>query len=190
MEKMAAGEVYWGFNPDFGPLLDKGQDFCFQYNQTSPSDREHKRHLLEGFLRKVGRNVLPNSPINIDLGNMEIGDDTIINFNFVALDEALIKIGNNCFIGPNCSIYTVVHSLTVEERNQGYMYAKPVTINNNCWLGGSVTVLPGITIGEGSVIGAGSVVTKDIPAGVLAYGNPCKVIRQIKEMPKNDKSDK
>lgn len=190
MEKMAAGEVYWGFNPDFGPLLDKGQDFCFQYNQTPPSDRERKRCLLEGFLRKVGRNVLPNSPINIDLGNMEIGDDTIINFDFVALDEALIKIGNNCFIGPNCSIYTVVHSLTVEERNQGYMYAKPVTIKDNCWLGGSVTVLPGVTIGEGSVIGAGSVVTKDIPAGVLAYGNPCKVIRQIKEMPKNDKSDK
>ena len=190
IEKMAAGEVYWGFNPEFVPPLERGQDLCFQYNQTPPSDKARKRQILEGFLQKAGRNVLPNSPLHIDFGNMEIGDDTIINFNFVALDEALIKIGNNCFIGPNCSIYTVVHSLTTEERNQGYMYAKPVTINDNCWLGGNVTVLPGVSIGEGSVIGAGSVVTKNIPAGVLAYGNPCKVIRQIEEVAEKDKSDK
>lgn len=190
MEKMAAGEVYWGFNPVFGPLLERGQNFCFKYNQTPPSDMDGKRRLLEEFLRKVGRNVLPNSPIHIDLGNMEIGDNTIINFNLVVLDEAFVKIGNNCFIGPNCSIYTVVHSFGYEERNQGYMSAHPVVIGNNCWLCGNVTVLPGVTIGEGSVIGAGSVVTKDIPAGVLAYGNPCKVIKKIGEVVQKDKSDK
>jgi acetyltransferase-like isoleucine patch superfamily enzyme len=181
IEKMAAGEVYWGFHPDFVPPLERGKDFCFLYNQTPPSDKDSKRRLLEEFLQKVGRNVLPNSPIHIDFGNMEIGEDTVINFNLVVLDEALVKIGNHCFIGPNCSIYTVVHSLDYEERNQGFMYAKPVVISDNCWLGGSVTVLPGVTIGEGSVIGAGSVVTKDIPAGVLAYGNPCKVIKKISQ---------
>ena len=95
----------------------------------------------------------------------------------MALDEALIFIGNHCFIGPNCSIYTVTHSLCYEDRNMGLMTAKPVVINDNCWLCGSVTVLPGVIIGRGSVIGAGSLVTKDIPAGVLAYGNPCTVIR-------------
>jgi Acetyltransferase (isoleucine patch superfamily) len=190
MEKMAAGEVYWGFNPEFVPLLERGQDLCFQYNQTPPSDKVRKRQILEGFLQKVGHNVLPNSPIHIDFGNIEIGDNTVINFNLVVLDEALVTIGNHCFIGPNCSIYTVVHSLGYEDRNQGYMSAHPVVISDNCWLCGNVTVLPGVTIGEGSVIGAGSVVTKDIPAGVLAYGNPCKVIKKIDEVVQKNKSDK
>lgn len=190
IEKMAAGETYWGFNPEFVPLLEKGKDFCFRYNQTPPSDKDGKHRLLEEFLRKVGRNVLPNSPIHIDFGNVEIGDDTVINFNLVVLDEALVKIGSRCFIGPNCSIYTVEHPLNYEDRNHGIMSAKPVVISDNCWLCGNVTVLPGVTIGEGSVIGAGSLVSKDIPSGVLAYGNPCRIIKKINQKSQKDKSDK
>jgi len=179
LEKMAAGELYCGFNSDFVPPLERGQDFCFRYNCLPPSNKDDKRLILEEFLLKVGDRVIVNGPMHIDLGNVEIGDNTIINFNFIALDEAVISIGSHCFIGPNCSIYTVKHSLCYEDRNLGLMTAKPVSIGDNCWLCGNVNVLPGVTIGEGSVIGAGSLVTKDIPAGVLAYGNPCRIIRPI-----------
>jgi len=179
LDRMEAGELYWGFNPDFEQPLKRGQELCFRYNQLPPSDITGRRRIMEAFFRKIGDNITLHAPIHIDFGNIEIGDSTIINFNFVALDEALIFIGNHCFIGPNCSIYTVTHSLCYEDRNMGLMTAKPVVINDNCWLCGSVTVSPGVTIGRGSVIGAGSLVTKDIPAGVLAYGNPCSVIRSI-----------
>ena len=97
------------------------------------------------------------------------------------MDCAPITIGSHCFIGPNCGMYTAIHPMLPDERNQGLECAKPITLGDNIWLGGDVTILPGVTIGSGSVIGAGSVVTKDIPAGVLAYGNPCRVIRPLTE---------
>ncbi|MDD4608781.1 MAG: sugar O-acetyltransferase [Bacteroidaceae bacterium] len=179
LEKMADGQPFWGFNPVFTPLLEEKKDLCFRYNQLLPSDKVAGTAILHALFRKMGEDVIVNAPIHVDLGNVEIGKNTIINFNFVALDEALVSIGAHCFIGPNCSLYTVMHSLCAEERNKGLMMAKPVVIHDDCWIGGNVTVLPGVTIGKGAVIGAGSLVTKNVPAGVLAYGNPCCVVREI-----------
>ena len=95
------------------------------------------------------------------------------------MDCAEIKFGKKCFIGPNCGFYTAIHPFDVEKRNEGFEMAKPIILGNNIWIGGGVTILPGVTIGDNSVIGAGSIVTKNIPSGVVAFGNPCKVIREI-----------
>jgi hypothetical protein len=123
LEKMAAGELYWGFNPVFVPALERGQDYCHRYNLLPPSEKAARNNLLKEFFKKLGNQVIVNPPMHIDLGNLEVGDHTIINFNFVALDEALVSIGEHCFIGPNCSIYTVTHSLCYQDRDLGLMTA-------------------------------------------------------------------
>ena len=134
-------------------------------------------------------------PIQFDYGVFtEFGENCYANFNFTVLDCAPVKIGSNVFFGPNVSLLTPIHPMCWQERNQfvredGVMtdreYAKPITIGSNCWICGNVTVCGGVTIGEGSVIGAGSIVTRDIPANVLAAGNPCRVIRQIENKTEN-----
>lgn len=119
-------------------------------------------------------------PFHCDYGwNIEVGDCFFANFGFTVLDVGKVSIGNNVQIAPNVSIYTAGHPLHPDSRNSGYEYGIPVTIGNNVWLGGNVVILPGVTIGDNAVIGAGSVVTKDIPENMLAAGNPCKIIREI-----------
>ena len=128
----------------------------------------------------IGENTAIMARFACDYGeNISIGSNCYINYNCVVLDCANVTIGDNVLIGPNCGIYTAIHPLESEVRLLGLETAKPVTIKNGVWLGGNVTILPGVTIGEKSVIGAGSVVTKDIPDHVLAYGNPCKVIKPL-----------
>ena len=111
--------------------------------------------------------------------NIEIGENFYSNHNLVILDPAKVIFGDNVFIGPNCGFYTASHPLEAEERNKGIEMAKPIKVGNNVWFGGNVTVLPGVTIGDNCVVGAGSVVVKDIPANSVAVGNPCKLIRTI-----------
>ena len=111
--------------------------------------------------------------------NIEIGENFYANHNLIILDAGKVKIGDNVFIAPNCNIYTASHPVDIIQRNKGLEYANPVKIGNNVWIGGNVTILPGVTIGDNCTIGAGSVVTKDIPANSIAYGNPCKVARKI-----------
>lgn len=113
--------------------------------------------------------------------NCSIGAGTYINHGAYLMDCAKITLGEHCFIGPNCGIYTAIHPMLPQERNSGLELCKPITLGDNVWLGGNVTILPGVTIGEDTVIGAGSVVARDIPAGVVAVGNPCKVLRKITE---------
>lgn len=121
-------------------------------------------------------------PFWCDYGyNIEIGENFYSNHNLTILDGNKVKFGDNVFIGPNCSFYTAGHPLDTQRRNQGLEYAKPIIIGNNVWLGGNVCVLPGVTIGDNVVIGAGSVVTKDIPSNVVAAGNPCKIIKNLKD---------
>ena len=157
------------------------KDLCLELNNTKLADIDTRKKLLREILPKVDIDAVEIlSPFIVDYGyNIFMGAGTFLNHNVYLMDCAEIKFGKKCFIGPNCGFYTAIHPLDVEKRNAGFEMAKPVTLGDNIWIGGSVTILPGVTIGDNSVIGAGSIVTKDIPSGVVAFGNPCKVIRKI-----------
>ncbi len=158
------------------------KEMCFEYNSLPPSKTEGREALLRKLLGKTGKTFLIEQPFYCDYGyNIEIGENFYMNVNGVILDGAKVKFGDNVFIAPNCGFYTAGHPLDAETRNKGLEYAYPITIGNNVWIGAGVSVLPGVTIGDNTVIGAGSVVAKDIPANVLAVGNPCRVIKQLTE---------
>lgn len=180
-EKCAQGLLY-DANYDAELLAERlrAKELLYDYNRLRPSQQAERRALLERLLGKMGQQTVIEQPFFCDYGyNIEVGANFFANFNFVVLDEAKVRIGDNVFIAPNVGIYTAGHPLDVAQRNQGLEYARPVTIGNNVWIGAGVSILPGVTIGDGVVIGAGSVVTKDIPAGMLAVGNPCRVVREI-----------
>lgn len=181
-EKMLAGEIY-NANYDKQLLEErvKAQDLCYEYNNLKPSKIEERKLLIKKILGKVKENYLIEQPFICDYGyNIEVGENFYSNHNLTILDGNKVEFGDNVFIAPNCSFYTAGHPVDVERRNEGLEYAKPIKVGNNVWIGGNVVVLPGITIGDNTVIGAGSVVTKDIPSNVVAVGNPCKVIKEIK----------
>lgn len=135
---------------------------------------------IRGILGKTGKNPMILPPFHCDYGtNIEVGDNFFANYNFTVLDVAKVTIGDNVFVAPNVSIYTAGHPIHPKARNSMYEYGISVTIGSDCWIGGNVVICPGVNIGSGTVIGAGSVVTHDIPANVVAAGNPCRVIRQI-----------
>lgn len=182
-EKMLKG-IWYDANYDKTLSAERitAQDLCFEFNHTKPSDVKAKQIILKKLLPKMGKNVSILAPFYTDYGyNCIIGDETFINYSAYFMDGRPITIGKNCFIGPNCGIYTANHPFLAEERNMGLEKAEPVTIGDNVWIGGDVTILPNVTIGNNCVIGAGSVVTKNIPDNVIAAGNPCKVIRTITE---------
>lgn len=152
-----------------------------EYNRIDPLDREARHRAIRGILGKAGKNCVVEQPLFCTYGyNTTVGDNFFLNVNGKLMDSGKITIGNNVFIAPNVCIITEEHAMDVEQRIQGLEYTHPVTIGDNVWICAGALVLPGVTIGEGSVIGAGSVVTKDIPAHCLAVGNPCKVIRKLK----------
>ncbi len=158
------------------------EDLCFDLNNTRPKDMEKRNAILQKLLPQMEENCTVLSPFITDYGcYSKIGHDSYINHNAYLMDGGSITIGHHCFIGPNCGMYTAVHPTLFEERNQGLERALPIVIGDNCWIGANVTILPGVTIGSNTVIGAGSVVTKDIPSDVIAAGNPCKVFRSITE---------
>jgi galactoside O-acetyltransferase len=156
------------------------QDLCFEYNGLRPSMIEKRTAHIEKILGRIKGRFLIEQPFWCDYGyNVEIGENFYANHNCIILDGAKVTFGDNVFIAPNCGFYTAGHPIDIEQRNQGLEYAYPITVGNNVWIGAHVVVLPGVTIGDNVVIGAGSVVNKDIPSGVIAVGNPCKVIRKI-----------
>lgn len=180
-ERMIAGLPYKS-SPELRDALLKGRDFCFKYNNISPLEREERMNMIKGFFDKTGEKLSIQSPFYCDYGfNISIGEYFFSNYNLVILDIAPVKIGDNVMFGPNVSLYTAGHPIHPVSRNSGYEYGLPITIGDNVWLGGNVVVTPGVTIGENTVIGASSVVVKDIPANVVAAGNPCRVVREIKE---------
>ncbi len=182
IEDLHAGKWVYGFDRDLGKVLQATETLCFLLNAMAPDRKEEREELIRGMLGRIGDSFLIHSPFRCDFGkHIFIGKNFISNFNLTILDEAIVTIGNNVFVGPNCGIYTINHALLPDQRNAGVMQAAPVTIGNDVWLAADVKVLPGVTIGDGAVIGAGSVVTRDIPPRVLAAGNPCRVIREITE---------
>ena len=180
-EKMLAGEVYCAIDPQLLKELAEAKEVIHDYNLLRPSENEKKLELLKGLLGHIGDDkIIINQPFRCDYGKqISIGKRSFANFNFTILDEAPVTIGDDCFVGPNVSIYTACHSTDPVERNTRQEWAKPVTIGNNVWIGGSVTILPGVSIGDNVSIGAGSVVVNDIPSNTIAVGNPCKVIKQL-----------
>ena len=145
-------------------------------------DRDRAEELMRALLGKAGKDAWINAPFHCDYGyNIEVGDNFFANYNLTILDVAKVVIGNNVQIAPNVSIYTAGHPIHPDSRNSGYEYGIPVAIGDNVWIGGDVVILPGVTIGSNSVIGAGSVVSKDVPEWVAAAGNPCRVIRAVTE---------
>ena len=154
----------------------------YEYNNIPPRDRAKRKELMRTIVGKIGEEFNIESPFQCDYGyNIEIGENFSSNHNLIILDVGRVKIGDNVQVAPNVSIYTAGHPVHPETRNTGYEYGIDITIGDNVWIGGSVSILPGVTIGDNAVIGAGSVVTKDIPANVIAAGNPCRVIREITE---------
>lgn len=180
-EKMINGMLYNPTNPRI--VLDhaRANRICTKYNKRTFNEINMRSRLMKKLLNTKG-NFWINPPFHCDYGyNITIGKNVMLNYDCIILDVCPVIIGDFTMIGPSTHIYTACHSLNPEERKNFIEFGKPVTIGENVWIGGHCTILPGITIGKNFVIGAGSVVTKDIPENVVAVGNPCKVIRVINE---------
>ena len=180
-EKMLAGLLYdASIDKELENDRYKAKDICFQYNQLKPSDKESREKLIKKLFAQTGENITVEPNFWCDYGyNIFVGENFYVNHNCTILDCAKVEFGDNVFIAPNCGFYTAGHPLDYETRNKGLEYAKPIKVGNNGWIGGNVVVLPGVTIGDNVVIGACSVVNKDIPSNSVAVGNPCKVIKKI-----------
>ena len=183
-EKMLAGEIYSAVDPALISELQQTREVIHDYNALRPSESQRMLEILKRLLGHIGDDaIIVNQPFRCDYGKqISVGKRFFANFNFTVLDEAPVTIGDDCFIGPNVSIYTACHSTDPAERNSRQEWAQPVKIGHNVWIGGSVTILPGVTIGDNVTIGAGSVVTRDIPSGTVAAGNPCRVIKDVKNI--------
>ena len=180
-EKMLAGELYDPLDPELVRARDRARDLCQDLNATRERDQEARRSILKLLFGRGGESVWMQPPFFCDYGsNILLGERVFFNFNCVVLDVCAVRVGDFTLFGPAVQIYTATHPLEAELRRTRE-FAKPVTIGSDVWVGGAAVICPGVTIGSRSVIGAGSVVTRDIPAGVFAAGNPCRVIREITE---------
>lgn len=180
-QKMLDGEVYDAVHPEFLRRLAATREKLWEFNTIHPSEAGRQKEILRSLLGAVGEPFHVNPPFRCDYGcNISIGRNFFANFNLTILDEALVKIGDNVFIGPNVSIYTACHPLDATDRNTGAEWAEPVSIGDSVWIGGGATVLPGVSVGDRSVVGAGSVVTRDVPADVLVAGNPARIIKKLR----------
>ena len=182
-EKMIAGEFYSPMDPELRRLAQEARTKQFAFNQEA--DGEKRSQIIKSWFGSTGENLSLHPFLACDYGvNIYLGENFYANMNCVILDEAKVTFGDNVFIAPSCGFYTAGHPLDAEQRNRGLEYARPIHVGNNVWIGAQVCVLPGVTIGDNAVIGAGSVVNRDIPGNVIAAGNPCRVIRQITEKDK------
>lgn len=182
-EKMTSGELYFCSDEAILAEQEKCLDLLYDYNQTRPTEGKRRAELLKKMLAECGENVYIEPPFHSNWGgkHCHFGKNVYANFNLTCVDDTHIYVGEYTMLGPNVVLASAGHPILPELREKIYQYNMPIHIGKNCWLGAGVIVLPGITIGDGSVIGAGSVVTKDIPAGVIAVGNPCRVLREIND---------
>ena len=180
-EKMLAGEFYDPLDPELVQARNRARDLCQELNATREKDVETRRRIVTELFGKGGESVWIQPPFFCDYGsNILLGERVFFNFNCVVLDVCAVVIGDYTLFGPAVQIYTAMHPMNAERRRK-QEYAKPIEIGSDVWVGGGAIICPGVTIGSKSVIGAGSVVTRDVPTGVFAAGNPCKVIREITE---------
>lgn len=190
IDKMLSGMIYDPNDEEIIKIRRNAHKLCLEYNLTEETSNI-RENLIKQIFPNSGKGIFVQGPLNIDYGEFTyIGDNFYANFNLTILDTCPVKIGNNVFIGPNVSIYTPIHPFLPREREYflnnknvitDYEYAKPISIGNDCWIAGNVTICGGVKIGNGCVIGAGSVVIHDIPDNSLAAGNPCRKIREITE---------
>lgn len=178
-EKMLAGELYNPLDPELAAARVRARDLCQDLNATREADEAARRQILSELFGRGGDSVWMQPPFYCDYGaHIHLGERVFFNFNCVVLDVCRVTIGDYTLFGPAVQIYTATHPMNAALRRQ-QEFGKPITIGRDVWVGGGAIICPGVTIGDRTVIGAGSVVTKDVPAGVFAAGNPCRVVREI-----------
>lgn len=190
-EKIFAGELFCPGDPELKAIKLRTHNLNLDYNRLYEHENQERNRILHEILGGIGEGTFLQGPITFHYGkHTTIGKRTFTNFNFTVQDDAIVSIGDDCNFGPNCTIVTPMHPMLPDERKamldkdgnvKRFCYAKPVKIGNDCWFGANVTVCPGVTVGNNCVIGAGSVVTKDIPDNCFAAGVPCRVIRELSE---------
>lgn len=181
-EKMLSGELY--VCADEAVMAEQARclEILYDYNQTRPSEQQKRAEILQKLLARAGKDLYIEPPLHANWGcHTYFGDSVYANFNLTLVDDGEIHIGDHTMLGPNVVLATAGHPILPQLREQVMQFNLPIHIGRNCWLGAGVIVLPGVTIGENTVVGAGSVVTKDLPANVVAVGNPCRVLRPIGE---------
>ncbi|MGB2079269.1 MAG: sugar O-acetyltransferase [Vibrio sp.] len=180
-EKMLAGLHYDPTDTQIRSMIQRARQLTEEFNQTSALEREKRHQIIAKLFGSIGKNTLIESPFQCDFGeNIHVGENFFANFGCVILDVAPVHIGQNCFIGPQVGIYTATHPLDPMERISGLEYAKPVTLGDNCWIGGHAVINPGVTLGDNVVVASGAVVTKSFDSNLVIGGNPARVIKVIK----------
>lgn len=182
-DKLHSGEIYDPADKEIMEIQLKCLDRLYEFNQTRPTELNKRQVLLKEMFGSIGENCYIEPPFHSNFGGRHIhfGNNVYCNFNVTMVDDTYIYVGDNTLFGPNVTIATASHPLDPELRSKGFQFNKPVRIGKNCWFGAGAIVVPGVTIGDNVVIGAGSVVTKDLPSNVVAVGNPCKIIKEIKK---------
>ena len=182
-EKMHRGELYMPDDPEIVAEQVRCLDRLYEYNSTRPTEADKREKLLSEMFAQIGEGCYIEPPLHANFGGRHChwGKHIYANFNLTMVDDTGIYVGDNTMFGPNVVLATAGHPILPELREKGCQYNVPIRIGKNCWLGAGVIVLPGVTIGDNTVVGAGSVVTKDLPANVVAVGNPCRVLREIGE---------
>ncbi|HBL81344.1 MAG TPA: sugar O-acetyltransferase [Clostridiales bacterium] len=182
-DKMHTGELYLPGNDEILKRQTKCLDRLYDFNMTRPTEFEKRQKLMKEMFAEIGDGCYIEPPFHANFGGAHChwGDHIYANFNLTMVDDTHIYVGDYTMFGPNVTIATAGHPILPELREKAYQYNAPVHIGKNCWLGAGVIVLPGITIGDNVVIGAGSIVTKDLPPNVVAVGNPCRILRKINE---------
>jgi maltose O-acetyltransferase len=177
--KMVAGELYNPMDPELAQLRQRAREICRELNAVGAGDAQVRSRLIAALLGTIS-DAWIEPPFHCDYGqNISLGQKVYFNFNCIVLDVMTVRIGDHTLFGPAVQIYTAMHPTDAGERRRGLEYAKPVAIGRDVWVGGAAVICPGVTIGDRAVIGAGSVVTRDVPADCFAAGNPCRVIRAI-----------
>ena len=180
LEKQKNLEEYWNLDEEIVKAKQYARIVTRKLNDVPADETGRIFEIASELFASCGQGLYIKPPFYCDFGyNISVGSNVIINFQCVFLDEAPIVIGDNCMIGPMTGLYTVSHPLDPVRRNAGYVSGKPIILKDNVWVGGSCTILPGVTIGENAVIGAGAVVTKDVPPGVIVAGNPARIIKKL-----------